>query len=55
MVRTNQPLVERMALIWHDWFATSNDGVGNQKLMLQPERDVPRRRASARSRTCCGR
>jgi uncharacterized protein (DUF1800 family) len=23
-----------MALVWHDWFATSNDGVGSQKLML---------------------
>jgi uncharacterized protein (DUF1800 family) len=34
MVRTNQPLVERMALVWHDWFATSNQGVGSQKLML---------------------
>ena len=27
-------LVERMTLIWHDWFATSNDGVGSQKFML---------------------
>ena len=34
MVRTDQPLVERMTLIWHDWFATSNDGVGQQNLML---------------------
>ena len=34
MVRTDQPLVERMTLVWHDWFATSNDGVGSQKLML---------------------
>ena len=34
MVRTDQPLVERMTLIWHDWFATSNDGVGQQRLML---------------------
>jgi uncharacterized protein (DUF1800 family) len=34
MVRTNQPLVERMTLIWHDWFATSNDGVGSQQKML---------------------
>ena len=25
MVRTDQPLVERMALVLHDWFATSND------------------------------
>ena len=35
MVRTSRPLVERMTLDWHDWFATSNDGVGSQKLMLQ--------------------
>jgi uncharacterized protein (DUF1800 family) len=34
MVRTSQPLVQRMTLIWHDWFATSDDGVGQQKLML---------------------
>jgi uncharacterized protein (DUF1800 family) len=35
MVRVDQPLVERMTLVWHDWFATSNDGVGQQALMLQ--------------------
>jgi hypothetical protein len=35
MVRTSRPLVERMTLVWHDWFATSNSGVGSQKLMLQ--------------------
>src|SRR5205814_3627450 len=35
MVRTSRPLVERMALVWHDWFATSNETVGSQKLMLQ--------------------
>ena len=34
MVRTSRPLVERMALVWHDWFATSNSGVSSQKLML---------------------
>jgi uncharacterized protein (DUF1800 family) len=34
MVRTSRPLVERMALVWHDWFATSNAGVVQQKLML---------------------
>jgi uncharacterized protein (DUF1800 family) len=34
MVRSDQPLVERMALIWHDWFATSNDGVNSQQQML---------------------
>ena len=35
MVRTRRPLVERMTLVWHDWFATSNAGVGSQKLMLR--------------------
>jgi hypothetical protein len=35
MVRTSRPLVERMTLLWHDWFATSNETVGSQKLMLQ--------------------
>jgi uncharacterized protein (DUF1800 family) len=35
MIRTSRPLVERMALIWHDWFATSNAGVGSQRLMLR--------------------
>ena len=34
MVRSNRPLSERMTLVWHDWFATSNDGVGSQRLML---------------------
>jgi uncharacterized protein (DUF1800 family) len=35
MVRTSTPHVERMTLIWHDWFATSNAAVGSPKLMLQ--------------------
>jgi uncharacterized protein (DUF1800 family) len=35
MVRTSRPLVERMTLVLHDWFATSNDGVGSQRLMLR--------------------
>jgi uncharacterized protein (DUF1800 family) len=34
MVRTTTPLVERMTLVWHDWFATSNSSVASQKLML---------------------
>jgi hypothetical protein len=33
MVRSNQPLIERMALVWHDWFATSGDAV-DQRLMI---------------------
>ena len=35
MVRSDQPLVERMALIWHDWFATTNDDVGDHRLMIE--------------------
>ncbi len=35
MVRTSQPLVERMTLVWHSWFATSNEGVGSQRLMIE--------------------
>jgi hypothetical protein len=34
MVRSNQPGVERMALILHDWFATSNEGVDQQQHMI---------------------
>jgi hypothetical protein len=34
MVRSDQPLVERMTFIWHDWFATSNEKVGDQQRML---------------------
>ncbi len=33
MVRTNQPLIERMTLIWHDWFATSTAGA-EQRYMI---------------------
>jgi uncharacterized protein (DUF1800 family) len=35
MVRSSQPLIERMTLILHDWFATSNDKVDNQRQMLE--------------------
>ena len=34
MVRSNTPLIERMTLIWHDWFATSNAQVDSQPLMI---------------------
>ncbi len=34
MVRTNQPLVERMALVFHDWFATSLANVSRQQQMI---------------------
>ncbi len=34
MVRSDQPLVERMTFIWHDWFANSNEKVNSQQRML---------------------
>jgi uncharacterized protein (DUF1800 family) len=34
MVRTSRPLVERMALVWHDWFATQRVGGIPQKGMI---------------------
>jgi len=34
MVRTDQPFAERMAFIFHDWFATSNESVSQQQQML---------------------
>jgi uncharacterized protein (DUF1800 family) len=35
MVRTNQPLVERMALVFHDWFATSQASTTAQQMIDQ--------------------
>ena len=34
-VRSEHPLVERMTFNWHDHFATSNDGVGDTRLMVK--------------------
>lgn len=34
MVRGDQPLVERMALVFHDWFATSGAGVSKAQQMI---------------------
>ena len=34
MVRSGHQLVERLALVFHDWWATSNDAVGSNELML---------------------
>jgi hypothetical protein len=44
MIRSDQQLVERMTLIWHDWFATSNDTVNNARQMLA-QNDLFRRNA----------
>ena len=38
MVRSRAPLIERMTLSWHDWFATSNEGVDSQRLMIAQNR-----------------
>jgi hypothetical protein len=37
MVRSDQPLIERMTLIWHSWFATSIEA-SSAKLMLAQNR-----------------
>ena len=34
MVRSDQQLVERLALVFHDWFGVSTDAVGQTPLML---------------------
>ena len=57
------PLIERMTLVWHDWFATSNDGVGSQRLMIHQNELLPQARArlvrepagaaSRATRRCC--
>ena len=54
MVRTDQPLVQRMALIWHDWFATSNNDVGSQRLMLD-QYELFGAPGAARSSSSCAR
>jgi uncharacterized protein (DUF1800 family) len=38
MVRSRAQLIERMTLTWHDWFATSNEGVNSQRLMINQNR-----------------
>jgi len=44
MVRSDQPLVERMTLVWHDWLATSNQDVNRQDRMID-QNELFRRRA----------
>ncbi|MDX2167755.1 MAG: DUF1800 domain-containing protein [Deltaproteobacteria bacterium] len=38
MIKTRQPLQERLVLFWHDHFATSNDKVDDVDLMAQQNR-----------------
>jgi uncharacterized protein (DUF1800 family) len=35
LVRSRHQLVERLALVFHDWWATSNDAVGSSPFMLE--------------------
>ena len=51
MVRSTAPLVERMALVWHDWFATQRVGGIPQKGMID-QNELFREHAWARSRSC---
>ena len=51
MVRSNQPLVERMALNWHDWFATGD--VGSQRYSIGQAQLFRTQGARARSTSCC--
>ena len=44
MVRSDQPLVERMTLIWHDWLATSNADV-NSVPQMRGQNELFRRHA----------
>jgi uncharacterized protein (DUF1800 family) len=49
MVRTEAPLVERMTLVWHDWFATSKSVVDARWMLRQNE--LLRREALGNFRT----
>jgi hypothetical protein len=35
MVRSGHQLVERLALVFHDWWATTNDAVGSNEMMFE--------------------
>ena len=51
----NRPLTERMTLVWHDWFATSNDEVGVPAPDDPPEQAAAEERARVVPRTAaCG-
>ena len=61
MVRSEAPLVERMTLVWHDWFATSRAAVDTRWMLDQNELlrrhalgELPRARArrSPATRRC---
>lgn len=50
MIRSTNPLQERMTLIWHDWFATAESGVGSQRMTVD-QNQLFRRRATGSFRT----
>jgi uncharacterized protein (DUF1800 family) len=43
MVRSNRQLIERMTLVWHDWFATSEAEIGSPRLMIGQNNTFRRR------------
>jgi uncharacterized protein (DUF1800 family) len=43
MVRTNHPFIERMTLIWHDWFATANAAPVNSTYLMFEQNEMFRR------------
>ena len=45
MVRSRHQLVERLALVFHDWFATSNDARRLDTADARPDQRLPRPRA----------
>jgi uncharacterized protein (DUF1800 family) len=51
MLRSNQPHLERMALIWHDWFATGD--VGSLKLGVRQKVTFRRRALGSFERLFC--
>ena len=44
MINTRRPLEEKMALFWHQLFATGNSKVDNPPELTQQDRDVPAQR-----------
>jgi Protein of unknown function (DUF1800) len=43
MVRTNKPFIERMTLVWHDWFATANAGPVKSTYLMREQNEMLRR------------
>ena len=51
MVRSRHQLVERLALVFHDWWATRRDGVEHERRDARADEHLPRARPRHRSAT----